>query len=73
MRAKARRSGGLGVVVGVYGLLDLVVNAGRRAIATKQRRWDSVVEEGQAIGGPGLQCRPQPRADAKRWNSSRTT
>ena len=54
--------GDLAVIVGAHGLLDLVVNAGRKAIAAKQRRWNSVVEEGQVIGTPGLQCRPHPKA-----------
>ena len=40
-----------------------VVSAGRKSTEAAQRRWSSVVEEGQAIGAPGLQCRPQSKAD----------
>ena len=62
--------GDLVVVVGAHGLLGLVVNAGGKAIAAKQRRWGSVVKEGRVNGAPRLQIRPQPRAETPRLRSA---
>ena len=50
----------------------LVVNAGGKAIAAKQRRWrdSAVVKEGRVNGAPRLQILSQPRAEAPRLRSA---
>ena len=53
---RPRRSGAFGVVVGAHGLLaSRRERREKKSTEAAQRRWSSVVEEGQAIGAPGLQ------------------